>query len=345
MTITPWPHQQSGLDHFWAAVAAGKKRICLTSPTGGGKSLLSSMIIKEGMERGWKSVFHVNRKSLAEQTRKVFEEYDLPIGMRASGYKHDFSQPAQISMTPTETNRSLGKNPSWSLHDASLVIFDEAHSEKSVRAKEFIKRYEARRPDTVFCGLTATPLDVWGIYDTLVVAGVNSELRACGAHLFCKEYCPTMPDMLNVQRNSDGEYSEKAVEKHMQPAVVFGHIVKHHRRLNPLLKPAILFAPSVKASITITDMYLAEGIRAAHIDGKSIYYGEKDSEGNPIMEDSSSIIKREELFDRLKNGDIQVLSNRFVLVAGLDFPQVYQIIFATAFGSLTQFLQAGGRVL
>jgi superfamily II DNA or RNA helicase len=341
----PWPHQISGVDGFWGAVDSGAKNICLHSPTGGGKTFMTTKIIGEARQRGMKVSFNVNRKSLAEQTRKSFLENGISPGMRASEYDPDFGQDVQICMTPTESIRTFGPNPSWGTHDAKLVFFDEAHADKSARAIKIMNAYRQQDPEVVFCGLTATPLDIGHMYDTLVVAGTNSELRECGAHLFCKEFCPTLPDVLKMKRKANGEYAEKDIDKKMQPAMVFGRILEHHRRLNPTLKPAIVFAPSVGHSITLAEKYLNAGIRAAHICGKHIYYGEKNSEGVPVMEDSSKIKNREELFDKVRTGEIQVLSSKYVLVEGIDLPMVYHTIMATIFGSLTMYLQAGGRGL
>lgn len=345
-----WPHQQRAIDQFWAAVDNGKKRICVSSPTGGGKTFISSLIIKEALtrqaeDRGWNVAFSVNRKSLAEQTRKSFEGFGLEPGMRASGYKTEFGKPLQISMTPTENTRALGKNPTWGLHGADLVFFDEAHNEKSARSLALIAEYERNNPHVVFCGLTATPLDISNIYDTLIIAGTNSELRECGAHLICKEFCPTMPDLMKMKRNAEGEFSEKTAESHMKPEIVFGHILPHYRRLNPMQRPTIVFAPSVRGSITIIDMFLQAGISSAHIDAKHIYYGEKDDDGRPVMEDSMKIKNREKLFDEVRNGEIKVISSRFLLTEGIDLPQVGHLIFATSYGSLKMYLQAGGRLL
>jgi DNA repair protein RadD len=345
MSVQMWGHQRRGIDQFWAAVDAGKRNIVISAPTGGGKTFMTTRIIEEAMRRGMKVSFNVNRKSLAEQSRRAFIANGITPGMRAAEYEPDLKRDVQICMTPTELKRTFGPNPRWGVHGAGLVFFDEAHTEKSPRATRIMEAYRQQNPDVVFCGLTATPLDIWHMYDTLVVAGTNSELRACGAHLWAKEYCPTMPDMLKAKRNKEGEYSEKDVEQKMRPEIVFGHILEHHKRLNPTLKPALVFAPSVGASIEIADMYLRAGVRAAHIDAKNVYYGEKDSRGVPVMDDSTKIKNREALFDKVRTGEIQVLTNRFILIEGIDLPQVYHLIFATAFGSLTQFLQAGGRVL
>lgn len=345
MTYPMWPHQQFAYDQFWAYASAGKKRICTVGATGCGKTRIASEITKEALSKGMKVAFSCNRKSLAEQTRKVFEGYGLDPGMRASGYETALDKPLQISMTPTEATRALGKNPSWGLHNADLVFFDEAHNERSARSLALIEGYEKNNPNTIFCGLTATPVDLNGIYDTLIVAGTNSELRECGAHLLCKEFCPTMPDIMKMKRNTDGEFSEKTVEKSMKPEIVFGHILPHYRRLNPLMRPTIVFAPSVRGSITITDMFLNAGIPSAHIDAKHIYYGEKDADGRPVMEDSMKIANREKLFDEVRTGEIKIISSRFLLTEGIDLPQVGHLIFATSYGSLKMYLQAGGRLL
>jgi DNA repair protein RadD len=335
-----WKHQQLGSDQLWASIEAGKKKICLTGATGSGKTKLAIHIIKEALRRDMKCVFHVNRKSLAEQTRKVFEANELHPGMRAASYDTDFDQPIQISMTPTEAARSLSVPPRWNVHQAGIVFIDEAHSEKALRIQKLIEKYKQQNSNVVIVGLTATPLDISHVYDDLIVAGIN-----CGAHLHCKGFSPTMPDILKMKRKQNGEFKDNDVEKKMAPHLVFGHILPHHRKLNPLLKPALVFAPSVAASITITDMYNAAGIKAAHICGKSIYYGDKDSSGKPIILDSGKISLREKLFDQLRTGEIQVIVNKLVLEAGIDLPEVYHLVLATSFGSLTQFLQVGGRVV
>tara|TARA_R110002096_G_scaffold66682_1_gene162142 strand:- start:7732 stop:9360 length:1629 start_codon:yes stop_codon:yes gene_type:complete len=345
MSFTPWPHQTRGIDQLWAAIDNGDNKIVLTSPTGGGKTFMTTQMIHETQKRGMKCVFHVNRKSLAEQTRKVFEANGLSPGMRASGYDPDFDQAVQISMTPTEAARSLSSPPRWNVHQADIVFIDEAHSEKALRIQKLIERYKQQNSNATVVGLTATPLDVSHMYDRLIIAGTNSELRACGAHLLCREFSPTMPDVLAMKRKQNGEFKDQDVEKKMAPHMVFGHILPHHRRLNPLLKPSLVFAPTVAASLAITDMYNDAGIKAAHICGKSIYYGDKDRDGNPIVLDSGKISLREKLFDQLKTGEIKVLVNKLVLEAGIDLPEVYHLVLATMFGSLTQYLQVGGRVI
>jgi superfamily II DNA or RNA helicase len=49
--------------------------------------------------------------------------------------------------------------------------------------------------------------------------------------------------------------------------------------------------------------------------------------------------------ERSQSGDIKCVCNRFVLREGINWPWLYHGILATVFGSLTSYIQAGGRML
>ena len=52
-----------------------------------------------------------------------------------------------------------------------------------------------------------------------------------------------------------------------------------------------------------------------------------------------------EIAERTKCGNLRIVCNRFVLREGIDWPFLHHGIFATVFGSLTAYIQAGGRIL
>lgn len=118
---------------------------------------------------------------------------------------------------------------------------------------------------------------------------------------------------------------------------LYGRVEKWWRRLNPDAKPTILFAPGVSESKWFVEQFEANGIRAAHIDGKMIYINGHEYSSTPAM--------RAEVMLASKQGEIQVLCNRFVLREAVDAPWLYHCIMATPFGSTLSFLQAGGRLL
>ena len=94
-----WPHQQRALDGIESAIAEGFRTICLSSPTGGGKTRIAVDRMKTS---GRRTVFYTNRRMLFEQTSKKFHEVELNHGFRASGYVPSIEEPIQLAMIQSE---------------------------------------------------------------------------------------------------------------------------------------------------------------------------------------------------------------------------------------------------
>ena len=60
---------------------------------------------------------------------------------------------------------------------------------------------------------------------------------------------------------------------------------------------------------------------------------------------ASDPLKRAEVIDKLRAGDIKVICNRYVMREGIDIPELYHIILATPIGSLSSYVQVVGRAL
>jgi superfamily II DNA or RNA helicase len=193
-------------------------------------------------------------------------------------------------------------------------------------------------------GFTATPLGLGDLYDTLIVAGTPSELRACGALVWADHFGPDEPDLRHVKKLRIGEDLSENEQRAVMGAAdslqiqqLFGRVVHSFEELNPERKPSILFAPGVPESIWFAREFARAGIKAAHIDGENIWV---DGE---LYRTSRDL--RRQVLDDLKCGRIAILCNRFVLREGVDAPWLAHGIFATVFGSLQSYLQAGGRLL
>ena len=277
---------------------------------------------------------------LTKQIHDVFTAAGISHGVRAAGWVKNDSAPVQICAIQTETSRV--KAGYWEQPDAGLVFIDEAHLNKSEEARKII--YKHRTNGAVTIGLTATPVDIEVLYDRLVVAGTNSELRKCGAHVPCKVFGPDEPDTIHIKKEANGEYSENSVRKVFKIQHVFGRILENYNRLNPDRRPAILFAPGVQESIWCVDEFIRAGIPAAHIDADDVYYGEKGEDGEPVLYRSKPEL-REQIIDDVKSGKIKVVCNRFILREAIDIPELYHATLATVFGSITSYLQSVGRLI
>lgn len=348
MKRSPMPHQIRGFNAFWAAYESGEKKICLSGPCGTGKTFLTTMIVHEAMRRGLRVNFITHRKLLLSQTSKVFLEEGIPHGLRAAGYEPDLDQRIQLSSRDTEISRCL-ETKRMSPTMADIVIIDEVHVNKAGKILEFLELQREMRPEMCVVGLTATPVDIWHMFDHLIKFASNSEMRASTPplHYPCRVYAPDVMDISMLKRNKVGDFVEGEdnpwTDAKTAPTI-FGRVLPHYKAYNPEHRPAILFAPSVASSLYFVDLFIENGIPAAHLDGECIYYGHKNPDGSQHVIRTTEQKDRDELFQKLKSGEIRVLSNRFVLTEGVDLPEVYHLILATPFGSITTYLQAVGRV-
>lgn len=338
-----WPHQDRAIAETTAAITAGERALCLTSPTGGGKSRCMEELIWWNKERDGKTILFTNRRLLLEQLMAVLQQAGIFFGVRAAGFRPDDSCEVQLSSIQTEYSR-VHQSKIWKQYPASLVLVDEAHSETEERATTILDGYRAAGAAVV--GFTATPVNLAHLYTRLIVAGTNSELRRCGAHVPCFTYGPDEPDARRLPaRVKVGEdLSENQIRKAIMAPNIFARVLEWYEKLNPDNRPTILFAPGVKESLWFAEQFRAAGISAAHIDGDEISYGGLDQDGESVTEKSTRE-RRAEILDGSRSGRIKVLCNRFVLREGIDLPHIGHAIFATIFGSLSSYLQAGGRLL
>ena len=332
--MTLWPHQQQGLDAIARARAAGEQNILVTSPTGGGKTRLMTEILTH--DPGEISLY-TDRRMLLTQTCEAMDKAGIDYGVRAAGVEPALLRRVQVAMMQTEGSRSL--NGGRDVHPSDLVIIDEAHKMAANTMTALDEKHIEAKPQRVKLGFTATPLGIGHFYDRLIIAGTVSELRKCGALVPAVTFGPDEPDTKWVGKIviGDGECG-LAVGKRMEYATrVFGRVVEHLNILNPEHKPTLLFAPGVKESKWFAQELTRNGIIADHIDGGEIWI---EGETLDATDDNRAL-----LAERSQSGRAKVLCNRFVMREGINWPWIAHGIFATVFGSLTSYIQAGGRLL
>jgi DNA repair protein RadD len=333
--MNDWPHQTRAVADVLSAIEAGRRRILLTSPTGGGKTRIMTRLIEHYLERNKRVILYTNRRMLVDQTSSVLLEAGQYHGIRAAGHEDERDHPLQVSSIATENSRVL-KRKQWDLHRAHLVLVDEAHMQAAGVAQKILAAHLEQ--GAAYVGFTATPLDLSQLYSTLLVAGTVSELRACGALVPCIHFGPDEPDLKKLRTKELGiDLSENEIRKVMMTPTLWGRVWEWFKKLNPDGRPTILFAPGVRESIWFAEQFERKGVKAAHIDGQEVWVDGKL--------DRTSRIAREDILEHSRDGRTTVLCNRFVLREGIDAPWLSHGIFATIFGSLQSYLQSGGRLL
>lgn len=342
-----WPNQEFALSATTEAIEKGDRRICVTSPTGSGKTRMQIDLLEWATFQGWQSALFTNRRLLCKQIKDVLESHKIYPGMRASGYKVALARDVQLCMTQSEKSMVFDRKKR-ELHDAKLVIIDEAHLQKGKVIQEILNHYIER--GAVIVGYTATPLDLGDLYDHLIVAATMSECFNFKAIVPADTFAPDEPDLKHIRQYSVGaELSERDNSKAIMRPGIFGRVLQHWENLNPDGLPTILFAPGVKESIYFAEQFNAHGIRAAHIDGSDVWLdgGFLDDAGVARLYDfeDDTPTARDYVIDLVRKNEVKVICNRFVLREGIDLPELRYGILATVFGSLSSYLQSCGRLL
>lgn len=324
-----WDHQVRGIGGIAEALGEGMQRLCLTAPTGAGKSYMLNQMLKWGMP----SLVLCNRSMLFEQLARGLNESGIPYGLQASGYAPGRHENVTLGMMQTITKRWSEKR--IELPPAKLVFVDELHNEAGPRTQKLLQHYIESGATTI--GITATPVGISHVADHLIQAGVNSELRKCGALVGARTYAPDEFDASCFKGTTKGVLQLRDECREIVLKVVFGRVIEHYHKLNGDQRPAILFAPGVAESRWFCEMLNEQGVPASHIDAEGIVLN-----GQEISNTRES---RELLADASRRGITKVVCNRFVLREGIDWPWLYHCIFACKFGGICSYLQAGGRLL
>lgn len=343
----PWPHQRTGVEQTIEALSNGTNSVCLTAPTGSGKTSMEIALAKWQVEDVGKKVLCLtNRILLTDQTRQVFQADGVPVGVISSSMKHleREDSPIQIATIQTILARRRSSPAYWV--DADLLLIDEVHQQASGESADLINEYKSR--GCRVCGVTATPLGVSNVCDELIVAARTKDLQDDGILCSASWFAPSELDTRQlVKAKVDLNLSENEARRTWGPLKgdnairtrIVGNILQHYQKLHPTQTHTLAFAPGVKESLWAAQFCASQGIRAMHVDGEDFWV---DGEMHDRKRDDRLFQDSREAW---RDGHIKIIWNRFVLREGVDEPQIKCIILATPIGSYRSFLQMVGRGL
>lgn len=315
------PYQLTALDDMRAQVRAGRKRIVLVMPTGGGKTVVAAALIKAAVARGSRCLFLAHRRELIDQTLDKLARFGVPAGViMAQDPRRDDYLPVQVASVQTLVRR-LERKPA-----ANIVVVDECHHATSATYKKIVGAYQ----DATVIGLTATPwrTDKFGladIFETSVLATTPGELIVGGALVPYDVFGYDAPDLHEVKITA-GEYNQKDLALACNTKILVGSVVREYLA-HARGRRAILFPVNIAHSQALAAEFRAANIVAEHIDCNT----PKDI--------------RNAAMRRFRGGDLIVLSSVGVLTEGFDAPAAEVCILARPTQSLSLHLQMIGRVL
>ncbi|WP_429498654.1 DEAD/DEAH box helicase [Robbsia andropogonis] len=308
-------YQVDALAQIREHIRQGKKNILLCAPTGSGKTLMSSYMVKESHVRGKRSAFVVDRVNLIGQTSAAFASVGIDHGVvQAKHFMFRPSRLAQICSAQTLTRRR------WP--DADLIIVDECHTVNAVVAHRIAPR------DTVAIGLTATPFTkgLGKHYDALVNVTTTNRLIEAGFLAKYRIFAASQPNMEGV-RVVAGEWEEKEASKRAMEVVgdCVAEYLKHGEG-----KKFICSAVDVAHVEELQRQFMAAGVICSNYT-----YRVKDEERADIVREF-----------RKPDSYIRGLITVTAASKGFDVPDIGVVIMARPLRkSLTEHIQFFGRGL
>jgi superfamily II DNA or RNA helicase len=319
------PYQTKVIEDFEREVAAGKKCIILVAPTGSGKTIIGSAIIKSRIERRRGVLVVAHRREIIQQTSDKLHGNGVPHGIIMAGEHDRPLEFVQVASIQTLWSRAVQRE-NMELPRAELLVIDECHHCPAKTYRKIIDAY----PNAILLGLTATPCrgdgrGLGGIFDVIIECPQVAELIEKKYLVKTRVYAPVMPDLKGVKVQA-GDYVESQLAERMDRPKLVGDIVTHWHKYSERRK-TVCFATGVRHSVHIRDEFIKSGVRAEHIDG-----------GTPKPERDASLA-------RLASGEIELITNCMVLTEGWDMPEVGCCILARPTKKMGLYRQMIGRVL
>lgn len=314
-------YQLSAIDKIRDALRRGLTRLMIYSPTGSGKTVIASEIMRLAEEKAKRVIFVVNRITLVRQASKHLKSLDMIHGIVQGDNTWGVNRNILVCSIQTLARRGFP--------EADLVVVDEAHGATSETYRRLFKHYAGIK----ILGLSATPFTKglardYGfgkLFEELVIAATIPELIEKGFLVDCEIYAPPGPDLSAVPIVR-GDYDEEKLAVVMDKTPLIGDIVDHWTRLAKG-RSTILFATNILHSKHCCEEFNDRGIRAEHID---CFTSDDD---------------RDAIFDRFENGVTLVICNVDVCSEGWNAPRASCMILARPTRKLTRYIQRAGRVL
>jgi superfamily II DNA or RNA helicase len=317
-------YQSNVCAQFENEIAQGARSILMVAPTGAGKTVIASAIIK-GVSR--RALLVAHRREIVNQSSTKLAAFGVPHGVIQAGDEHKLRPMSAVQVASIQTLHARAiRSASMPMPPADLLIIDEAHHACAPTYRAVLEQY----PNAIVLGLTATPCrgdgrGLGGIFTTMIQCPQIPELIDNGYLVKTRVYAPVDPDLCGVQTRQ-GDYVESQLAERMDREKLVGDIVTHWLKFGEGRR-TVAFACSVGHSIHICDEFVRAGIRAEHLDGAT-----------PLDE-------RAAILARLESGQTRVVTNCMVLTEGFDMPDIGCCVLARPTKKMGLFRQMIGRVL
>lgn len=208
MDISLYDFQLDSVEKLRENIRQGVKNQILSAPTGSGKTIIATHLLREAYNKMSHAIFVADRINLIDQTSAVLDRYEVPHGViQSNHWRWRPWERIQVASAATLERRNWPEN-------TKLIIIDECHAIR----KAVIKRTDRR--DTVVLGLTATPFTkgLGKHYDAVVTVTTTNKLIEQGYLCNYRIFAASEPDMTGAKVVA-GEWTDEVAAERSIPIV------------------------------------------------------------------------------------------------------------------------------
>jgi DNA repair protein RadD len=121
------PYQNDATAGINRVVTDGKFRVLLVAPTGSGKTLIFTAMIKQYLTAGKRVVVIAHSREIINQTSLKLSAHDIEHGIILAGLVVQLEHPVQVCSIQTLWARAM-RTDKMPLPPADLLVIDEAHT-------------------------------------------------------------------------------------------------------------------------------------------------------------------------------------------------------------------------
>ena len=292
-------------------------------PTGGGKTVIFSEIVRQYIETQNKRVLIMtHRLELCKQTSKMLTSFNVDNKIIDSKANLDDQQNYKCFVAMVETLNNRLNDQALDITDIGLVIIDEAHYNSFTKLFKFFEQ-------SFILGVTATPLSsnknlpMYDNYNELIT-GESIKTLIENNFLAKPEIIKYDMGLTSLEIGSNGDYTVKSSEELYTSSPMLDKLLEAYKS-HSKGKKTLIFNNGINTSIQVFYAFKAANIPIAHLDNTT------------SKKDRAMILKW------FKETPDAILTSVSLLTTGFDEPTINTIILNRATKSLTLYFQMIGR--
>lgn len=292
-------------------------------PTGGGKTVIFSEIVRQYLKHHNKKVLVMtHRVELCNQTSAMLTSFGVVNKVVNSKANLDDQEHYSCFVAMVETLNNRLNDDKLDISDIGLVIIDEAHYNSFTKLFKFFE-------NSFILGVTATPLSsnknlpMKSNYNELIT-GETIEALIENEFLARAEIFQYDMGLTSLEVGSNGDYTVKSSEDLYSSVAMLDKLLLAYQK-HSKGKKTLIFNNGINTSVQVYYTFKAAGIPIAHLDN------------------TATKKQRKQILKWFKETPDAVLTSVSILTTGFDEPTIDTIILNRATKSLTLYYQMIGR--